>query len=79
MAEASGYDRARGLLRRRGCNGGQICVRSSGLLGTVGFVSLDTNDPEGSGENSRHSITEAGIGNILSRFGDGWNMDRAST
>ena len=59
-----------------GRNGGQMRVRSSGLLGTVGFVSLDTNDPRVL-ENSRHSITEAGIGNVISRFSEGWNMERS--
>jgi len=59
-----------------GRNAGQMRVRSSGLLGTVGFVSLDTKDPRVL-ENSRHSITEAGIGNIISRFGEGWTMERS--
>ena len=59
-----------------GRNSGQMRVRSSGLLGSVGFVSLDTKDPRVL-ENSRHSITEAGIGNFITRFGEGWTMERS--
>lgn len=59
-----------------GRNAGQMRVRSAGLLGTVGFISLDTKDPRVL-ENSRHSITEAGIGNVISRFGEGWTMERS--
>ncbi|HEV8059594.1 MAG TPA: DUF1571 domain-containing protein [Gemmataceae bacterium] len=59
-----------------GRNAGQMRVRSAGLLGSVGFVSLDTNDPRVL-ENSRHSIKEAGIGNVISRFGEGWTMERS--
>jgi len=59
-----------------GRNGGQMRVRSAGLLGSVGFVSLDTKDPRVL-ENSRHSITEAGIGNLIQRFSDSWTMERS--
>jgi hypothetical protein len=59
-----------------GRNSGQMRVRSAGLLGSVGFVSLDTKDPRVL-ENSRHSINEAGIGNIISRYGEGWIFERS--
>jgi hypothetical protein len=58
-----------------GRNKGQMRVRSSGALGVVGFVSLDPNDPRAR-KTSRHSITEAGIGNIIERFGAGWEGER---
>lgn len=54
---------------------GQMRVRPKGLLGAVGFVSLDPNDPRVR-ESSRHSITEAGLGNLIERFARGWTADR---
>jgi hypothetical protein len=54
-----------------GKNNGMLRARSPGFLGTVGFVSLDPHDPRCL-ENSRHAITEAGIGNLIERFGKGW-------
>jgi hypothetical protein len=58
-----------------GRNNGQMRVRSAGALGVVGFVSLDPNDPRAR-KNSRHSITEAGIGNVIERFSAGWEGER---
>ncbi len=58
-----------------GRNNGMMRVHSTGLLGRVGFVSLDPRDPRAL-ENSRHSITEAGIGNLLERFSRGWELER---
>ena len=59
-----------------GRNNGQMRVRSAGLLGGVGFVSLDTNDPRVI-ENSRHNINEAGIGNLIKRFQESYTMERS--
>jgi hypothetical protein len=58
-----------------GRNNGQMRVHSAGALGVVGFVSLDPNDPRAR-KTSRHSITEAGIGNVIERFGAGWEGER---
>lgn len=58
-----------------GRNNGMMRARSNGLLGAVGFVSLDPRDPRAM-ENSRHTITEAGLGNLIERFGEGWELDR---
>jgi hypothetical protein len=58
-----------------GKNDGKMRVKSPGLLGAVGFVSLDTND-ERARKSSRHSITEAGIGNLLDRYQVGWDAER---
>jgi hypothetical protein len=58
-----------------GRNNGQMRVRSAGALGVVGFVSLDPNDPRAR-KTSRHSITEAGIGNVIERFSAGWEGER---
>ena len=58
-----------------GRNDGKMRVKSSGLLGAVGFVSLDPNDPRCQ-KTSRHAITEAGIGNLLQRFSGRWEAER---
>jgi len=58
-----------------GRNDGMMRVHSTGLLGVVGFVSIDPKDPRAL-EHSRHSITEAGVGNLLDRFGSRWEMER---
>jgi hypothetical protein len=48
-----------------GRNNNKMRVHSKGLLkGAVGFVSLDVNDRRVL-EQSRHTITEAGIGNVI--------------
>jgi hypothetical protein len=58
-----------------GRNGGNMRVRPRGLLGAVGFVNLDPNDPRAR-ESSRHAITEAGIGNLIEQFATGWEQER---
>jgi hypothetical protein len=57
-----------------GRNNGRMRVRSAGLLGAIGFVSLSVDDPRAR-ETSRHSITEAGLGNLVERFAVGWPQD----
>lgn len=57
-----------------GKNNGLMRVHSSGLLRTVGFVSMDPHDPRCL-ENSRHAITEAGIGNLIERYGKRWQAE----
>jgi hypothetical protein len=57
-----------------GRNDGMMRVHSTGLLGVAGFVSLDPRDPRAL-ENSRHTITEAGIGNLIDRFSRGWDNE----
>jgi hypothetical protein len=58
-----------------GRNDGKMRVHTNGLLGAVGFVSLDPNDPRAQ-QTSRHNITEAGIGNMIERFAIGWEAER---
>jgi hypothetical protein len=58
-----------------GKNNGMMRAHSTGLVGTVGFVSLDPNDPRCL-EHSRHAITEAGIGNLIERLGQRWEFER---
>jgi hypothetical protein len=58
-----------------GRNNGMMRVHTTGLRGLAGFVSIDPRDPRAL-ENSRHTITEAGIGNLIERFGRGWAEER---
>jgi hypothetical protein len=58
-----------------GRHNGMMRVHSAGLLGAVGFVSLDPRDPRAQ-KNSRHSITEAGFGNLIESCARAWEADR---
>jgi hypothetical protein len=58
-----------------GRNGGMMRVHSTGLAGVAGFVSIDPGDARAR-QSSRHSITEAGIGNLIERFAGRWEMER---
>jgi hypothetical protein len=50
-------------------------VHSTGLAGVAGFVTLSLNDPRAT-QNSRHTINEAGIGNLLNRLTQRWELER---
>jgi hypothetical protein len=50
-------------------------VHSTGVLGVAGFVTLQLNDPRAT-QNSRHTINEAGIGNLLKRLSERWELER---
>jgi hypothetical protein len=58
-----------------GRNDGKMRVRSSGVLGAVGFVTLATDDPRAR-KSSRHAITEAGLGNLIERYAAAWQEER---
>jgi hypothetical protein len=58
-----------------GRNDGMMRVHPKGMLGVVGFVSLDPNDPRAR-QTSRRSITEAGIGGMIERFAKAWEAER---
>jgi hypothetical protein len=58
-----------------GRNDGKMRVRPRGVLGTVGFISLDPNDPRAR-QTSRRSITEAGIGNTIERLARAWEHQK---
>jgi hypothetical protein len=53
----------------------RLRVRPRGLLGAVGFVTLDMNDPRARAT-SPHPITEAGIGSLIEQFAAGWERER---
>ncbi len=57
-----------------GRNNGMMRAHSTGLLGVVGFISMDPRDPRAL-ETSRHAITEAGIGNLIERYGQAWELE----
>jgi hypothetical protein len=57
-----------------GRNNGMMRAHSTGVLGVVGFVSMDPRDPRAL-ENSRHTITEAGIGSLIDRFEERWALE----
>src|SRR5439155_17053809 len=50
-------------------------VHPTGFKGAFGFLSIPPNDPRVL-ENSRHTIQEAGIGNLMERLMQCWLMDR---
>jgi hypothetical protein len=58
-----------------GRNRGMMRVHSTGLVGVLGFISLDIHDPRAF-ETNRHCITEAGIGNLLESTARYWEMER---
>jgi hypothetical protein len=62
----------------QGRNNGKMRVHppKGGLGGMLGFISLDPRDPKVM-ENSRHTIYEAGIGNMIEQFGRVWTAERA--
>ena len=59
----------------KGRNGGQMRVKSAGFLGAIGYVSIDPNDVRAK-KTSKHSITEAGIGNMIHQIGEKWEAER---
>jgi Protein of unknown function (DUF1571) len=54
---------------------GMMRVQPNGLLGIIGFVSIDPRDSRAF-EKNRHCITEAGIGNLLESTARYWDMER---
>jgi hypothetical protein len=60
-----------------GRNAGQMRVHATGLAGVAGFVSLDLRDPRVM-QNNRHTIDEAGIGNLIMRLGRRWEASRGA-
>jgi hypothetical protein len=58
-----------------GRNQGMMRVHPTGLLGLIGFVSLDPRDPRAF-EKNRHCITEAGLGSLLESTARYWDMER---
>jgi hypothetical protein len=58
-----------------GKNDNKMRAKSTGLAGMVGFVSLEPNDPRALAQ-SRHAITETGIGHLIDTLSRGYERDR---
>jgi hypothetical protein len=60
-----------------GKNNGQMRAKGSGLISVVGVISLDPTDPRAL-KQSRHAITDSGIGNLIEKIARGHEADRAA-
>jgi len=58
-----------------GKNGGKMRAKAGGLMGAVGFVTLDVKDQRAMQDN-RHHLTEAGIGNLVERIAQSHEQER---
>lgn len=58
-----------------GGNGGNMRVKPAGGLRLLGFISMDPNDPRAM-KNSRHPITQAGLGSLIERLAKGWAQEK---
>jgi hypothetical protein len=58
-----------------GKNKGDMRVKPSGLLGAIGFVSLEPDD-ERAKKTSNHLISDTGIGWLINEFATGWEVER---
>jgi hypothetical protein len=58
----------------KGWNQGMMRVHPTGIVGILGFWSVDPQDPRAF-EKNRHCITEAGFGNLLESMARYWDME----
>jgi hypothetical protein len=58
-----------------GANKDMLRVHATGIAGTVGFMSVETTDPRVM-QNNRHPITDAGIGKLIEKYGQRWEIER---
>jgi Protein of unknown function (DUF1571) len=59
-----------------GKNDGNMRVHSKGVIGALsGFISISPKDPRVM-QNSRHTITEAGIGNLIGQLQKYWDLEK---
>jgi hypothetical protein len=59
----------------QGRNQGKMRVHPAGMVGILGFWSVEPRDPRAFAKN-RHCITEAGLGNLLESTARYWDMER---
>jgi hypothetical protein len=59
----------------QGKNNNKLRVHSKGVLGVAGFVTIDVEDPRVR-EHSRHSIYEAGLGNLIDMTIRSYDQDK---
>ncbi len=58
-----------------GRNHGMMRAHPAGMIGVLGFWSVDIHDPRAF-EKNRHCISEAGLGNLLESTARYWDMER---
>ena len=58
-----------------GRNHGMMRAHPAGMIGVLGFWSVDIHDPRAF-EKNRHSISEAGLGNLVESTARYWDMER---
>jgi hypothetical protein len=58
-----------------GKNGNKLKAKAAGLVGAVGFISLDPTDPRAL-KQSRHTITDTGIGHLIETITQCREMER---
>jgi hypothetical protein len=58
-----------------GANNGMLRVHATGIAGSVGFMSVEPTDARVM-QNNRHPITDAGIGRLIEKYGQRWEMER---
>jgi len=73
--EGPNDDRGLEVCYVEGQNEGMMRVHPAGMLGILGFWSVDPHDPRAF-EKNRHCITEAGLGNLLDKTARYWDMER---
>jgi hypothetical protein len=58
-----------------GRNANNLRVHATGIRGAVGFISIAPNDPRALAQ-SRHPITDAGIGHLIESLRRNWTQER---
>jgi hypothetical protein len=73
--DSPGPDKGMEVCYVEGRNQGMMRVHPAGVLGILGFWSVDPHDPRAF-EKNRHCITEAGLGSLLDSTSRYWDMER---
>ena len=74
-SESPYEDRGLEVCYVEGQNHGMMRIHPNFLYGILGFISLNPRDPRVF-QKSRHSITDAGLGNLLESTAKYWEMER---
>jgi hypothetical protein len=75
QCESPEADRGTEVCYVAGRNGGKMRVRPPHMMGTLGFWTIDTNDPRAL-ERNRHCITDAGLCALVNNTARNWEMER---
>ncbi len=74
--QAPPKDKEQEVVFVQGKNNNKMRVKSNKLGGVAGFMSIDVTDPRVL-QNSRHTILEAGIGNMIDQTIKSWEIERS--